>query len=131
MFTIIKIHRPDEQQNAYTWWQKMKQLDYLGTALVFAGITALIMGLQFGGSSYGWEDGRTIGCIVLAAVLLLSFSVSQWWLGERALVPPRVIRLRIVIFGSLFTYFLEGAFLTLVYYVRIANYHGFDQSRNL
>ncbi|POR36837.1 Uncharacterized protein TPAR_02955 [Tolypocladium paradoxum] len=99
------------------WIQKLFEFDYLGMILLLPGITCLILALEFGGARYGWSDGRTIGCIVAAGLLLAAFAWEQWWIGERALVPPRIIRMRIVLFASLYTYCLESTFLTLVYYI--------------
>ncbi|KAF9876380.1 major facilitator superfamily transporter [Colletotrichum karsti] len=72
---------------------------------------------RFGGTLYSWNDGRTISCFVVAAVLIVAFVVEQWWMGEKALVPPRLAKMRVVIFGSFFGFCLDSAFFTLVYYV--------------
>lgn len=38
-------------------------------------------------------------------------------MGEKALVPPRLAKMRVVIFGAFFGFCLDSAFFTLVYYV--------------
>lgn len=104
-----------------SWTQKLLSLDYLGIALLLPSVTCLILALEFGGSLYGWGDGRTIGAFVASGVLTSMYVAEQWWMGEKALVPPRIIRKRVVIFSSLFSFCLESAFLTLVYYVSLVS----------
>ncbi|KAK1996786.1 major facilitator superfamily transporter [Colletotrichum falcatum] len=97
--------------------QKIRGLDYLGMALLLPGITALLLALQLGGALLAWGDGRTIACFAVAGVLAAGFVVEQRWMGEDALVPPRLAGARVVVFGALFGFCLDGAFFTLVYYV--------------
>lgn len=111
---IIKVP-PLTGDAARSWLQKIRELDYLGIFLLLPGITVFIMALEFGVEN--WNDARTIGCFAAAGTLLLSFMAQQWWMGERALVPLRIMKTRVVLFGSTFTFCLESAFLVLAYYV--------------
>ena len=115
---FVRVRTPQQMDDAdRPWTRKLLEFDYLGMLLLLPSITCLILALELGGARYGWSNGRTIGCFVAAGVLFAAFTAEQWWMGERALVPPRIIRLRIVLFASLYSYCLESAFLTLVYYV--------------
>ncbi|TEA12278.1 Aspyridones efflux protein [Colletotrichum sidae] len=115
MFLVRSPPPTDEQRRP--WLQKIRGLDYLGMLLLLPGIIAFLLALQFGAAVVSWNDRRTIACFVVAGVLLVGFVAEQWWMGERALVPPRLVKMRIVIFGAFFGFCLDSAFFTLVYYV--------------
>lgn len=85
--------------------------------LLLPGITSFLLALQFGGTLFQWSDARTIACFVVAGVLIIAFVAEQWWMGEKALVPPRLTKMRVVIFGAFFGFCIDSAFFTLVYYV--------------
>ncbi|EQB46556.1 major facilitator superfamily transporter [Colletotrichum gloeosporioides Cg-14] len=108
---------PPTQEQRRPWLQKIRGLDYLGMVLLLPGITSFLLALQFGGTLFSWSDARTIACFVVAGVLVIAFMAEQWWMGEKALVPPRLIKIRIVIFGAFFGFCIDSAFFTLVYYV--------------
>ncbi|KAF4912758.1 Efflux pump roqT [Colletotrichum viniferum] len=113
---LIKSPPPTQEQRR-PWLQKIRGLDYLGMVLLLPGITSFLLALQFGGTLFSWSDARTIACFVVAGVLIIAFVVEQWWMGEKALVPPRLVKMRVVIFGAFFGYCIDSAFFTLVYYV--------------
>lgn len=117
LFFVKVPNQPHTGEAARPWLQKARELDYLGIVLLLPSVTLLILALQLGGSRYGWSDGRTVGCFVVAGVLMLVFLAEQCWMDEKALMPPRIMKMRIVAFGSLFAFCLESAFLTLTYYV--------------
>ncbi|KAK2028471.1 major facilitator superfamily transporter [Colletotrichum zoysiae] len=115
---LIRSPPPTEEQRR-PWPQKIRGLDYLGMALLLPGITSLLLALQLGGALFAWHDKRTVACFVVAGVLVAGFVAEQWRMGEDALVPPRLAKMRVVMFGALFGFCLDGAFFTLVYYVRV------------
>ncbi|KAF4776913.1 major facilitator superfamily transporter [Colletotrichum scovillei] len=113
---LVKSSPPTEEQRR-PWLQKIRGLDYLGMLLLLPGITSFLLALQFGGALFTWGDKRTIACFVVAGILVIGFVAEQWWMGEKALVPPRLAKMRVVIFGAFFGFCLDSAFFTLVYYV--------------
>ena len=94
----------------------------MGITLLIAGTTSLVLALELGNSQYGWSNSRTLGSFVAAGILIIAFAAEQWWMGDKALLPPRIIGMRVVLFSSLFSFCLESAFLTLVYYVSISSH---------
>ncbi|KAK2778743.1 major facilitator superfamily transporter [Colletotrichum kahawae] len=113
---MIKSSPPTQEQRR-PWLQKIRGLDYLGMVLLLPGITSFLLALQFGGTLFSWSDARTIACFAVAGVLIIAFVAEQWCMGEKALVPPRLIKMRVVIFGAFFGFCIDSAFFTLVYYV--------------
>ncbi|MBV9293490.1 MAG: MFS transporter, partial [Frankiales bacterium] len=58
-------------------------IDYLGAALLGAGVSALILALSWGGTSYAWSSGVILGLFAASAVLLAVFIAVE----QRATEP--------------------------------------------
>jgi hypothetical protein len=57
----------------------LKQLDWIGAILNAGLYTTFVLALTFGGSAWAWSDGRTIGTFVACFVILILFSVQQFF----------------------------------------------------
>jgi MFS family permease len=58
---------------------KIKQLDWIG-ALLNAGLyVSFVLALTFGGTTWAWGDGRTIGTFVACFIILILFSLQQYF----------------------------------------------------
>lgn len=57
--------------------QKLKKLDLLSGFLLTAGLIALFLALQWGGSKYTWANPRVYGCIVVSGLLVVGFIILQ------------------------------------------------------
>ncbi|KAK5656050.1 hypothetical protein OQA88_5189 [Cercophora sp. LCS_1] len=97
------------------WWERVKEVDFLGMILLVPGVVGIVVGMEYGGGVYGWSDKRTVAVLVAAGVVMGLFAVSQWWRGDRALVPPRVVGNPVVLWGSAFSFCIESSFLVLVF----------------
>jgi hypothetical protein len=53
----------------------------------------------------------------VSGVLFIAFWIEQWWMGEKALVPPRLLKMLVVAFGAIYALAIDSTFYTLVYYV--------------
>ncbi|KAJ5241088.1 major facilitator superfamily domain-containing protein [Penicillium citrinum] len=98
---------------------RIKQLDLIGASLLIPAIICLLLALQWGGNKYPWNNSRIIGLFIGFGLLIILFVVSQIYLGEKATLPPHILKKRTVLAASLFALFFGGAFFLLVYYVPI------------
>ncbi|KAI0127292.1 major facilitator superfamily transporter [Xylariales sp. AK1849] len=115
---IVMVKLPSQAAGVIRpWTPRIRELDYLGMLLLLPCITSFILALELGGALYTWNDGRTIACFAVAGVLLFAFMAEQWWMGEKALVPLRIMKMRIVIFGAIYAFCIDAALFTLVYYI--------------
>lgn len=57
--------------------QRTQPVDYLGSALLTASLSALMLGLVTGGTTFPWASGEIIGLFVSAAVLLVGFVLQE------------------------------------------------------
>ncbi|OQE19402.1 hypothetical protein PENSTE_c015G04019 [Penicillium steckii] len=99
--------------------ERIKQLDLIGASLLIPAIICLLLALQWGGNKYPWNNSRIIGLFIGFGLLIILFVVSQVYLGEKATLPPHILKKRTVLAASLFALFFGGAFFLLVYYVPI------------
>jgi EmrB/QacA subfamily drug resistance transporter len=66
-------------------------LDYLGTALLGAAVTAVILLTTWGGTTYPWASAEIIGTAIIAAALLVAFYFVEKKADE-PLMPPSLFR---------------------------------------
>jgi hypothetical protein len=83
---------------------KLKTVDLIGVTLLFGFVSCLCITLQYGGNIDPWNSARVIGLLVGFGLLKVLFWLSQWKLGEGALIPVRFLMQRTVTFGSLFLF---------------------------
>lgn len=114
-FTPPNRAKADKLSNS----DKLKEFDLIGTAILLPGIVSLLLALQWGGSKHKWGSPTIIGLIVCAAVLLASFMGVQFWRGEKATIPPRILKQRSIAFGSVVSFSVGSAFMLLVFYLPI------------
>jgi hypothetical protein len=91
--------------------------DPLGTLLLVPAIICLLLALQWGGSRYAWNSGRVIALLVVFAVLILGFTVTQYFMQNNATVPPRILKQRSIGCGALYAFCAGAALFIITYYV--------------
>ena len=99
-----------------------RTIDYLGTALLAAGVTALILVTSLGGNSYRWTSVPIIG-LGIAAVVLLGVFV---WVERRAaepVLPPKLFANKVFLtaaaVGFVVGFAMFGAITYLPQYLQI------------
>ena len=88
-----------EDSKTLTRRQILWKLDPLGTATLIPCIVCCLLALQWGGSTYSWNDGRIVALFVLAGLLLVIWSGIQVWMGEDASVPLRIVNQQSIMAG--------------------------------
>jgi EmrB/QacA subfamily drug resistance transporter len=66
-------------------------IDYLGTALLGAAVTSVILLTTWGGTTYAWGSVQIIGLAVAALLLLIAFVMVERRAAE-PLMPPSLFR---------------------------------------
>ena len=115
MFTSPK--RKNKQN--LTWREKLERMDPIGTAIFVPAVICMLLALQWGGSKYDWSNGRIIALFILFAVLISAFVAVQFWKGDNATVPIRILRQRSIAAACWFAVCLGGSFFLLIYYIPI------------
>ncbi|PWW76253.1 MFS general substrate transporter [Tuber magnatum] len=116
---ILYFTPPRAKADKLTLTEKLQEIDFVGTGLLLPGVVALLLALQWGGTTYKWGSGRIIGLLVTAFVLLVGFVATQLWRKEKATIPPRILKQRSIAFSSMLAFSIGSAFMLLVFYIPI------------
>ncbi|CBF73873.1 hypothetical protein AN8095.2 [Aspergillus nidulans FGSC A4] len=116
---ILQLPEQNLSSKATPLLDRIKQIDFIGAALLIPCIICLLLALQWGGNKYAWSNGRIIGLFVTFGVLAILTIFSQIKLGDRATLPPRIMTQRTVITSTIYALLFGGSFFVLVYYLPI------------
>lgn len=94
-------------------------MDFLGTALVMGASLCLILALQYAGTTHPWSSSVVIGLLVGFAAMVLALVVLELWLGERAMLTPRLMRQRTIWVSAVWGFFFAGGYFVTLYYLPI------------
>jgi hypothetical protein len=97
----------------------LKQLDFLGAFFLIPAVVCLLLVLQWGGTTYNWNDPRIIGLLVVFGVLILIFATTQVLRGDKATIPMSIFLRRSIFFSTMFAFCVGSAFFTLVIYIPV------------
>lgn len=78
---ILVAYRPPKRHTRYdhlSFLQKLRQVDLVGSALLTAGLTLFLAGLNLGGELYSWTNARVLVTMIVGVVSLLSFCLYEW-----------------------------------------------------
>ncbi|KAK7717940.1 hypothetical protein SLS63_010590 [Diaporthe eres] len=102
-----------------SWPEKLLQMDPLGTLLALGAIVSYILAMQYGGQSEPWDSSKVIGLLVGFVIIAAAFVSWEIYAGERAMMPPRLMKQRVVWFNATWAFLLIGAYFTTVYYLPV------------
>lgn len=94
-------------------------MDIGGTVLILGAVICFLLALQWGGVSKPWSSSDVIGTLVGAAVLLAAFIVLEIFLGDRAAVNTRLLKIKTMWIMMLYNFIISGCFFVLLYYLPI------------
>lgn len=110
---LLKTTSP--KQPGVTIWKQLAQLDLLGNLFLLPSIICLLLGLQWGGSSYKWSDGRIIALFTLFGLFFVGFILVQVFVQATATIPARMIKNRSIIGGLWFIITLASSMMLLIF----------------
>lgn len=117
VITGLSLPSFSQERSSKPLKEKWHQFDILGTMILILGIACLLLALQWGGSMYGWQNGRIIALLTIFAVSMLVFIIIQHRRQERATVPPRIIGYRSVASSAWYVFSMGAGLNVLQYFV--------------
>ncbi|MCJ1307349.1 hypothetical protein MMC25_000995 [Agyrium rufum] len=118
LFFSLKFDSQKEEGIRYlSLKEKLGKLDPIGVVLIVGAVCCLLLALQWGGDQYSWRSARIIVLLIAFVGLLSGFGVSQWYGGENATIPLRLLSQRTVLFGSLASFFISMSMNVKLYYL--------------
>lgn len=118
VLVFFKAPRAIKKKQDLPWQQQLAQFDLLGSLFFLPSIISLLLALQWGGTKYEWSNPRIIALFCVFGVGILIFVGIQYWGGDRATVPPRLIKNRNVWGAAWYALAIGAAFFVITYYVR-------------
>jgi MFS transporter, DHA2 family, glioxin efflux transporter len=100
-------------------YQKLLHLDPVGITLAMGSITCFILALQYGGVSHSWGSSVVIGLIVGFVLIAAALAAWELWLGEYAMMAPRLYKQRTLSVVAPFQFFFMGSYIVLLFYLPI------------
>ena len=97
----------------------MRSYDPVRTALLVPGLTLLLLVLQWGSNGSQWGSGRVMTTLVVGVMLILASLVSQIWAGENGTLPPRMMRKRSIVAGSVVSLGFGSALIIMTFFLPI------------
>ncbi|KAG9247318.1 major facilitator superfamily domain-containing protein [Calycina marina] len=108
---------PARKQTNMTIKQKILEIDLLGALFLVTAIVCLLLALQWGGTTYAWKDSKIWGLFLGFGLLIAIFVGLQFRRGDRATIPPRILKQRTVLTACLYSCFLSMALYTHIFYL--------------
>lgn len=103
--------------NNTTLFDKFLSMDFVGAGLMLACVTCFILAMQYGGQVYPWNSSVVIGLLVGFVAILGALSAWEFYMGERAMVVPRLVKHHA--FTSAAGFFFFGSYIVIIYYLPI------------
>lgn len=116
-FLVRTPIQPDME--TFTIAQKLRKLDIPGTVLMVASLISLLMALQWGGSTYSWNNSRIIALFVISAFLAVGFVALQLISKFGTTIPTAVARNRDVWLSASYAMSITGGVYTAILYLPI------------
>ncbi|KAF9266282.1 MFS general substrate transporter [Marasmius fiardii PR-910] len=101
------------------WRDGLRKFDTWGTVVFLPAIISLLLALQWGGTTYPWNNGRIIALFVVFGVLIAIFIGIQIWKKDDATIPPRILGQRTVLASACLQFALGASFFIMVFYIPI------------
>lgn len=82
-------------------------------------MVCFILAFQWGGSVKSWSDSTIIGTIVGFVAISAVFVANEIWMQERAVLVPRLMKMRRIWANNAHVFCVSGGFFILIYYISI------------
>ncbi|EED13803.1 efflux pump antibiotic resistance protein, putative [Talaromyces stipitatus ATCC 10500] len=117
---ILFFHVPKHvKYSKATWKEIILQLDLPGFAFIFTSLVCYTIALQWGGLTKPWSDGNVIATLVMWVVLTIGFFVVEYFQGERAMMPLRLLKTRLQWTNTLYAMMVNCAEFQVLFYLPI------------
>ncbi|KAI0506312.1 putative MFS transporter [Xylaria bambusicola] len=102
-----------------TFGEILLHLDLPGFAFLLASLITLALALQESGQTQPWSAPSSIALLVLWPVFTIIFFIIEFFQGELAVVPLRLLRPRVTWANALYCFFCNSANYQIVFYLPI------------
>ncbi|KAJ4419205.1 hypothetical protein N0V82_005112 [Gnomoniopsis sp. IMI 355080] len=119
VFIFFQLPDKPAPTHPISWKRKILHTDPLGFALTMGCIICFILALQYGGVTHAWNSSLVIGLLVGFVLILLALVAWELWMGEYAMLVPRLFKARTFYTSATYQFFFMGSYIVLLYYLPI------------
>lgn len=101
------------------WTEKLLQMDPIGIILVMGAAVTYVLAMQSGGQTKPWASTEVIGLLVGCCLITVVFVFWEMLNSSRAMVEPRLLKMRFMWMNAGYAFFVVPAFFTIVYFLPI------------
>lgn len=109
----------DAQTKEQAFVKKALGLDLIGNFMLIVAAVLLFLALQFQEEATPWKSARIIGLLIGCGLMAIIFCAWQWYKGDDALIPGKIVCQRSVAASCTSAFLIYGAILIHAYYLPI------------
>ncbi|KAK5452022.1 hypothetical protein LTS15_007745 [Exophiala xenobiotica] len=115
----LKIPEQTEKKPVRSNWKKIitSELDLVGFGLFAPASVMLLLAVIWGGNQFAWDSSTIIGLFCGSFITYIIFAGWQIHRGEKAMIPPQIIRKKLVVAGCATNFLVMASNLSLSYYL--------------
>ncbi|KIW54804.1 hypothetical protein PV05_07139 [Exophiala xenobiotica] len=115
----INIQEQTEKKPVRSNWKHIvtSELDLIGFGLFAPASAMLLLAVIWGGNKFAWDSSTIIGLFCGSFITYIIFAAWQIHRGEKAMIPPRIIRKKLVVAGCATNFLVMASNLSLSYYL--------------
>ncbi|KAF9428981.1 hypothetical protein BGZ94_000265 [Podila epigama] len=116
LFIFVNLNLPTPKGSMT---DKIKRIDFLGSAILLATVIVILLPLSWGGQKYDWNSGIIIGLLVAGFASAIIFILVEWKIPNEPILPVHLYKIRNLwaTYGSLF--FSGMSFFGILFYLPI------------
>jgi hypothetical protein len=117
---LVLFFNPTRTRNASRGLvERLLALDMGGNVLLLGAAIMLFLALERTTQGIAWSSAEVIGLLSGSGVVTIIFIVWQWWKGDAALMPPRIVMQRSVAASCGMAFMIYAALINLTYFLPI------------
>ncbi|KAJ6125185.1 hypothetical protein N7471_012502 [Penicillium samsonianum] len=102
-----------------SWKEILLHLDLPGWCVLFVSVICLTLALEWGGMGKPWSNGSVIATLTVWVALTIAFVVVEWFQGEYAIMPLKMLSARITWSQLLYAFIANLANFQIMFYLPI------------
>ena len=76
-FGILFVFLRLSHRGGLTWQQRIRQIDYVGNAILIASTVLILYVLTYAGTRYSWSNAQMVALLVVGLVFLIAFGIYE------------------------------------------------------
>jgi len=114
---VFFFQSPKRPENNTPFKERLQELDFLGPSLFIPSVACLLLALQFGGTTDPWGSLKVLSLLAVFIALIPLWVYSQFRLGEKATIPPRLLLQRTVFFASWYSFCIGATSVIILLFI--------------